>query len=85
MDDVGEDVARRLLGLGRVDTGQIVGLAAGGPGLKPGSPGVELFWRIAGFQLVSALLQPRIDEITDDVGDRGYRERFRLCAAAEGQ
>jgi hypothetical protein len=71
VDDIGEHVARRLRGLGLVDTRQIVGLAATGPGLKALGPGVELLRRIAGLELVIALLQPRIDEVADDVGDRG--------------
>src|SRR6185503_563671 len=71
VDDVGEYVARRLLWLCGIDARQIVGLAAICPGLKALGPGVELFRRIAGLELVIALLQPRIDEVADDVGDRG--------------
>src|ERR1035438_1670089 len=70
VDDIGEHVARRFRGLGLVDARQIVRLAAAGPGLKPLRPGIELFRRITGLELVIALLQPQIDEIADDVGDR---------------
>jgi hypothetical protein len=69
MNHIGEDVARRLLRLGRIDPRQIVGLAAGGPQLKPPGPGIELFRRIAGLDLVIAFLQPGVNEIADDIGD----------------
>ena len=70
VDDVGEDVARRLLRGRLVNARQVVGFAAIGPELQPLGPGIELLRRIAGLDVVIALLQPRIDEVADDVGDR---------------
>ncbi len=70
MDHIGEHVSRSLLRRCCVDLRQVVGLAAAGPVLKPPGPGVELLRRIAGLQFVIALLQPGIDEVAGDVGDR---------------
>src|SRR5437588_6472063 len=70
VNDIREHVARFLLRLGLVDLRQVVGFASLGPGLKPLAPGVELLWRVAGLDLVIALLESRVDEITGDVGDR---------------
>src|SRR5215475_14015938 len=57
VDDIGEHVAWRFCGLGLVDARQVVRLAAAGPGLKTPGPGIELLGRVAGLQLVIALLQ----------------------------
>src|SRR5262245_4805088 len=70
VDDIGEDVARHLLWLGLVDLRQVIRLATGGPRLKTLGPGIKLLWRIAGLDRVVTFLQPRIDEITGDVGYR---------------
>src|SRR6185437_382252 len=70
VDHIGEHVARRLLRLCLVDLWQVVGFAALGPELQAPGPGIELFWRIAGLEVVIALLQAGIDKIGGDVGDR---------------
>src|SRR5947208_11347181 len=62
VNDVSEDIARHLFWLGLVDLRQIVRFAATCPRLKTLGPGIELPWRIAGLDLVIALLQPRLDE-----------------------
>jgi hypothetical protein len=70
VDHIGKHVARRLLRFCVVDARQVVRFTAAGPGLKAFRPGVELLWRITGLQLVIALLQPGIDKVAGDVGDR---------------
>src|ERR1700704_1354526 len=70
VNHIGEDVARDFLCLGRIDPWQIVRLAALGPGLEPLGPGIELLRRIAGLEFIIAFLQPRVDEIGGNVGNR---------------
>src|SRR6185437_1052876 len=49
-----------------------------GPELQPLGPGVELFRRIAGLEIIVALLQPRINEIGGNV-------RYRRIGAVLGE
>src|SRR2546423_4635541 len=76
MDHIGEYVALDFLGLGGIDARQIVWFAAGGPDLQPLSPGIELLRRIAGLDIVIALLQPRVDEFARDVCYRRISTMF---------
>jgi hypothetical protein len=76
MDHIGEHVTRHLFRLGRIDARQIVRLAAAGPQLQPLRPGIELLRRIAGLDIVIALLQQRVNEISGDVGNGGLATVF---------
>src|SRR5262249_55203278 len=57
---------------------QIVRVAAGGPKLETLRPSVQLLRRITGLDLVAAFLQPGIDEVADDIGDRGISVMFGI-------
>src|SRR5579871_3924180 len=70
VNDIGEHVARGFLRLGLVNAWQVVGFAAPGPELQALGPCIELLRRIAGLEIVIALLQSRIDEISRDIRDR---------------